>query len=96
MTCRVLEGSDQHRGWFQSSIFTSYVMRQCLPFQHCVTHGFLVDEKVVPHAVRHPQGQKMSKSLGNLISPAQLFDPANSGSAGPSGVSLCRQGWQCG
>lgn len=43
---RYLEGSDQHRGWFQSSIYTSYVMRQCLPFQHCVTHGFLVDEKV--------------------------------------------------
>ncbi|KAK8832876.1 hypothetical protein WA577_001694, partial [Blastocystis sp. JDR] len=37
-----LEGSDQHRGWFQSSIYTSFVMRQCLPFQHCVTHGFLV------------------------------------------------------
>lgn len=46
LRCRYLEGSDQHRGWFQSSIYTSFVMRQCLPFQHCVTHGFLVDEKV--------------------------------------------------
>lgn len=43
---RYLEGSDQHRGWFQSSIVTSAVMRGQLPFKHCVTHGFLVDEHV--------------------------------------------------
>ena len=43
---RYLEGSDQHRGWFQSSIVTSAVMRGQLPFEHCVTHGFLVDEHV--------------------------------------------------
>ena len=41
-----LEGSDQHRGWFQSSIYTSHVMRQQLPFQNLLTHGFIVDEKV--------------------------------------------------
>ena len=43
---RYLEGSDQHRGWFQSSIYTSHIMRQHLPFQHLLTHGFIVDEKV--------------------------------------------------
>lgn len=41
-----LEGSDQHRGWFQSSIYTSFVHRQELPFKNLITHGFLVDENV--------------------------------------------------
>lgn len=42
-----LEGSDQHRGWFQSSIYTSYVQRKTLPFKNLITHGFLVDENVM-------------------------------------------------
>lgn len=41
-----LEGSDQHRGWFQSSVYTSYVQRKALPFKNLITHGFLVDENV--------------------------------------------------
>jgi isoleucyl-tRNA synthetase len=52
-----LEGSDQHRGWFQSSILTSVGSTGRAPFQNVLTHGFIVDEK----------GQKQSKSLGNVI-----------------------------
>ena len=50
-----LEGSDQHRGWFQSSLLTSMAMRGTAPYQGVLTHGFTVDAK----------GRKMSKSLGN-------------------------------
>jgi isoleucyl-tRNA synthetase len=50
-----LEGSDQHRGWFQSSLLTSVAMRGIAPYQGVLTHGFTVDAK----------GRKMSKSLGN-------------------------------
>lgn len=53
-----LEGSDQHRGWFQSSILTSVGSRGRAPFETVLTHGFVVDEK----------GEKMSKSVGNTIS----------------------------
>jgi isoleucyl-tRNA synthetase len=53
-----LEGSDQHRGWFQSSILTSVGSRGRAPFETVLTHGFTVDE----------QGRKMSKSEGNAIS----------------------------
>jgi isoleucyl-tRNA synthetase len=53
-----LEGSDQHRGWFQSSILTSVGSRGRAPFEAVLTHGFVVDEK----------GEKMSKSVGNTIS----------------------------
>ncbi|EGC39340.1 hypothetical protein DICPUDRAFT_75115 [Dictyostelium purpureum] len=52
-----LEGSDQHRGWFQSSLLTSVFVRDTAPYKNVVTHGFLLDEK----------GFKMSKSLGNVI-----------------------------
>ncbi len=52
-----LEGSDQHRGWFQSSILTSVGSRGRAPFEAVLTHGFVVDD----------QGRKMSKSLGNVI-----------------------------
>jgi len=58
-----LEGSDQHRGWFQSSLLTSVAMRGKAPFQGVLTHGFTVDE----------QGRKMSKSLGNVISPQDVI-----------------------
>ena len=53
-----LEGSDQHRGWFQSSILTAVATTGRAPFETVLTHGFAVDE----------QGRKMSKSLGNVIS----------------------------
>ena len=53
-----LEGSDQHRGWFQSSILTSVGANGYAPFQTVLTHGFIVDDK----------GAKMSKSIGNTIS----------------------------
>lgn len=54
-----LEGSDQHRGWFQSSLLTSVAMRGRAPYKAVLTHGFTVDEK----------GNKMSKSLGNVVAP---------------------------
>lgn len=53
-----LEGSDQHRGWFQSSILTSVGTKGKAPFETVLTHGFVVDDK----------GEKMSKSVGNTIS----------------------------
>ena len=52
-----LEGSDQHRGWFQSSILTSVGSTGRCPFETVLTHGFVVDDK----------GEKMSKSVGNVI-----------------------------
>jgi isoleucyl-tRNA synthetase len=58
-----LEGNDQHRGWFQSSLLTSCAARGGeAPFRSIVTHGFTVDE----------QGSKMSKSLGNVIAPSNI------------------------
>lgn len=54
-----LEGSDQHRGWFQSSLKTSLAIRGEAPYKTVLTHGFTVDA----------QGKKMSKSLGNTVSP---------------------------
>jgi len=53
-----LEGSDQHRGWFQVSLLSSMAANDAAPFRTVLTHGFVVDEN----------GQKMSKSLGNFIS----------------------------
>jgi len=58
-----LEGSDQHRGWFQSSLLESCGTRGRAPFDAVLTHGFTMDAK----------GQKMSKSLGNTISPLDLM-----------------------
>ncbi|HUB08290.1 MAG TPA: isoleucine--tRNA ligase [Myxococcales bacterium] len=59
-----LEGSDQHRGWFQSSLLCNLAAgRAGSPFRRCLTHGFVVDEK----------GQKLSKSLGNYIDPQKLL-----------------------
>ncbi len=57
-----LEGSDQHRGWFHSSLLTSAAMYGRAPYREVLTHGFTVDGK----------GQKMSKSLGNVIAPQQV------------------------
>lgn len=54
-----LEGSDQHRGWFQSSLLTSVATNGCAPYKTVLTHGFTLDE----------QGRKMSKSLGNVVDP---------------------------
>ncbi|MCX7120716.1 MAG: isoleucine--tRNA ligase [Gammaproteobacteria bacterium] len=56
------EGSDQHRGWFQSSLLTSVAMRDAAPYKSVLTHGYVVDA----------QGRKMSKSVGNTISPADI------------------------
>jgi isoleucyl-tRNA synthetase len=58
-----LEGSDQHRGWFMSSLLTSSAMYGRAPYKAVLTHGFTVDE----------QGRKMSKSLGNVIAPQQVL-----------------------
>ncbi|MGQ9813161.1 MAG: isoleucine--tRNA ligase [Dissulfurimicrobium sp.] len=58
-----LEGSDQHRGWFQSSLLTSVAARHRAPYKAVLTHGFVVDK----------EGKKMSKSVGNVISPADVI-----------------------
>jgi len=58
-----LEGSDQHRAWFQSSLLTSIGIADCAPMRTIVTHGFTVDEK----------GRKMSKSLGNVVAPEDVI-----------------------
>ncbi|MCC8553908.1 isoleucine--tRNA ligase [Xanthomonas hortorum] len=58
-----LEGSDQHRGWFQSSLLTGVAMDKAAPYKQCLTHGFTVDE----------HGRKMSKSLGNGIEPQDIM-----------------------
>jgi len=57
-----LEGSDQHRGWFQSSLKTSIAMHGIAPYKGVLTHGFTVDG----------QGRKMSKSIGNVMSPQKV------------------------
>lgn len=57
-----LEGSDQHRGWFQSSLKTSMAINGCAPYKTVLTHGFVVDAK----------GHKMSKSKGNVMSPQKV------------------------
>lgn len=58
-----LEGSDQHRGWFQSSLITSMAMNRDIAFRSVLTHGFVVDG----------DGRKMSKSLGNVILPQDII-----------------------
>ena len=59
-----LEGSDQHRGWFQSSLLESCGTRGRAPYKQVLTHGFTMDEK----------GRKMSKSLGNVIAPQKIVE----------------------
>ncbi len=58
-----LEGIDQHRGWFQSALLTGLVLEGQAPMKAIMTHGFTVDEK----------GQKMSKSLGNVVAPMDVM-----------------------
>ncbi len=58
-----LEGSDQHRGWFQSSLLMSEALYERPPYRAVLTHGFTVDEK----------GRKMSKSLGNVVAPQKIM-----------------------
>jgi isoleucyl-tRNA synthetase len=58
-----LEGSDQHRGWFQSSLLVALATRGRPPFREVLTHGFLIDL----------EGRKMSKSIGNVISPQDVI-----------------------
>jgi len=58
-----LEGSDQHRGWFHSSLLMSEALYSRAPYRGVLTHGFAVDEK----------GRKMSKSLGNVIAPQKVM-----------------------
>ena len=58
-----LEGTDQHRGWFQSSLWPSMALRGFPPYKSVLTHGYVLDEK----------GYAMSKSLGNTISPSELI-----------------------
>jgi isoleucyl-tRNA synthetase len=59
-----LEGSDQHRGWFQSSLLTSVAIHGIAPYEQVLTHGFVVDA----------DGRKMSKSLGNVVSPLKVMN----------------------
>ena len=59
-----LEGSDQHRGWFQSSLLTSVAANGVAPYKTILTHGFVLDEK----------GHKMSKSLGNVVDPRLVIE----------------------
>ncbi|HXP73550.1 MAG TPA: isoleucine--tRNA ligase [Stellaceae bacterium] len=59
-----LEGSDQHRGWFHSSLLESCGTRGRAPYDAVLTHGFVLDE----------QGRKMSKSLGNVVSPQEVVE----------------------
>ncbi|WP_051130389.1 isoleucine--tRNA ligase [Arenimonas oryziterrae] len=59
-----LEGSDQHRGWFQSSLLTGIAMDGAAPYREVLTHGFTVDAS----------GRKMSKSIGNVVEPQKVID----------------------
>lgn len=59
-----LEGSDQHRGWFQSSLLTSVATEGIAPYKTVLTHGFVLDE----------QGRKMSKSIGNVVDPISIIE----------------------
>ncbi|MCP4124804.1 MAG: isoleucine--tRNA ligase [Bacteroidetes bacterium] len=58
-----LEGSDQHRGWFQSSLLTSVAVNDVAPYKEVLTHGFVVDA----------HGKKMSKSKGNVVAPQKIM-----------------------
>src|SRR3546814_16024196 len=81
-----LEGSDQHRGWFQSSLLESSGTRGRAPYGAVLTHGFALDG----------QGRKMSKSLGHVVDPLKVIaESGRSGErrVGQECVSTCRYGW---
>lgn len=69
-----LEGSDQHRGWFQSSLLTSVANNGIAPYKTVLTHGFVLDEK----------GFKMSKSLGNVVDPMKIIVGGNNQKTEPA------------
>lgn len=69
-----LEGSDQHRGWFQSSLLTSVASEGVAPYKQVLTHGFVLDEK----------GTKMSKSIGNVVDPLQVIEGGNNKKKNPA------------
>ena len=87
-TVMYLEGSDQHRGWFQSSLLESCGTRGVAPFDVVLTHGFVLDEN----------GRKMSKSLGNVTAPQDVIEairrrhPADVGAAPPTMPTTCASG----
>ncbi|MFN6570120.1 isoleucine--tRNA ligase [Dendronalium sp. ChiSLP03b] len=68
-----LEGSDQHRGWFQSSLLTSVAVNDIAPYKTVLTHGFALDE----------QGRKMSKSEGNVVDPNTIIEGGKNQKAEP-------------
>ncbi len=69
-----LEGSDQHRGWFQSSLLTSVASEGKAPYKRVLTHGFVLDEK----------GTKMSKSVGNVVDPRKIIAGGNNQKTEPA------------
>ncbi|KAJ2738352.1 isoleucine-tRNA ligase [Coemansia sp. Cherry 401B] len=76
-----LEGSDQHRGWFQSSLLTSNAVRGVAPYRTLLTHGFTLDE----------QRRKMSKSMGNTLVPDRVINGGRDKKKEPAyGVDLLR------
>jgi isoleucyl-tRNA synthetase len=76
-----LEGSDQHRGWFQSSLLTSVANNGIAPYKTVLTHGFVLDEK----------GRKQSKSLGNVVDPMVVIDGGkNQQNEPPYGADVLR------
>ncbi|MHC5938936.1 isoleucine--tRNA ligase [Nostoc sp.] len=76
-----LEGSDQHRGWFQSSLLTSVAVNDIAPYKTVLTHGFALDE----------QGRKMSKSEGNVVDPNIIIEGGKNQKVEPAyGVDVLR------
>ncbi|MEH2400146.1 isoleucine--tRNA ligase [Nostoc sp.] len=76
-----LEGSDQHRGWFQSSLLTSVAVNDIAPYKTVLTHGFALDE----------QGRKMSKSEGNVVDPNAIIEGGKNQKVEPAyGVDVLR------
>lgn len=69
-----LEGSDQHRGWFQSSLLTAVASTGQAPYKHVLTHGFVLDEK----------GTKMSKSIGNVVDPLHVIEGGSNKKQNPA------------
>jgi isoleucyl-tRNA synthetase len=76
----VLEGSDQHRGWFQSSLITGAAVTGAAPYASVLSHGFVVAEDL----------KKMSKSLGNVIAPSDIIDGKPPSKGGKGGATVGR------